>query len=366
MNPFKYGRVVSEDDFCPRPRLEKELITHISGAQNVLLEGERRTGKTSLIYEVSRRMKDCRLLYIDIMEIKSVDDFCRRIVKALVSMEQKEGLAKKVFKSLSYLKPTMSLDPVTGTPSISLDSSVRLRPDSIEGLLDFIETESKKKTIIVAFDEFQDVLNLKQSRETLAILRSKVQFHADIPYIFSGSVRNQMDQIFNYPEGAFFKSAITLNVGSLEKNTFKEFLQRKLKSGKRELAADLLEEIFDITNEIPGDVQQLCGALWEVTEPGDTLTKSTIPQALELIYSRELKGYEIALNQLSGQQLRCLTGLARLGGKSPFSKDFLALTGINQPGSVKKALTRLLDLRILYHHNKEKQKRFLKKVSNNA
>jgi hypothetical protein len=40
MNPFKYGQVVFDDDFCPRPKLEKALNSHISSAQNVLLEGE--------------------------------------------------------------------------------------------------------------------------------------------------------------------------------------------------------------------------------------------------------------------------------------------------------------------------------------
>jgi len=77
MNPFKYGQVVFDKDFCPRPQLEKKFIDYISSGQNVLLEGERRIGKTSLIFEIMRKMKKFLLLYIDIMEIKNADDFCR-------------------------------------------------------------------------------------------------------------------------------------------------------------------------------------------------------------------------------------------------------------------------------------------------
>jgi DNA-binding MarR family transcriptional regulator len=51
---------------------------------------------------------------------------------------------------------------------------------------------------------------------------------------------------------------------------------------------------------------------------------------------------------LSSQQLLCLTALARAGGKSPLSIDFLRESRINQPSSVKKALTRLVDLQIIY------------------
>lgn len=353
MNPFKYGQVVFDKDFCPRPGLEKKLGNYISCAQNVLLEGERRIGKTSLIYEIMRQLKKFHLLYIDIMEIKTVDDFCRRVIKAIVSLEQKTGLVEKVFKSLAHLKPAITIDPLTGSPSLSLDASVKLKPDSIEGLMDFIDSESKRKKLVVVFDEFQDILNLKDVSITLAVLRSKVQFHTEIPYIFAGSVRNKMDEIFNHPGSPFFKSAITVNVEELYRKIFSEFLREKFLLGKRTVSPPLLDKIFEISQDIPGDIQQLCGAVWETTSYGDNIAADVIPAALEVIYSRELKGYEGTLVQLTGQQLRCLVGLARVGGKSPFASEFLKSTGITQPSSVKKALNRLEKLKIIYEYKKE-------------
>jgi len=353
MNPFKYGQVVFDEDFCPRPILEKELRNYITSAQNVLLKGERRIGKTSLIYKTIRSRDKLRLLYIDIMEIKTVDDIYRRIIKAIVSMEQKSGLVEKVFKSFAHLKPTMTFDPLTGTPSLSLDAALRLKPDSIEGLMDFIHSESKRKKLVVVFDEFQDILNLKEASVVLAVLRSKVQFHTEIPYIFAGSVRKKMDEIFNYPDSAFFKSAITVSVGALDREIFSEFLRGKFLQGKRTVSQSLLDKIFEIAQDIPGDVQQLCGAVWETTSYRDNITDSIIPAALELIYSRELKGYEASLCQVTGQQLRCLVGLARVGGKSPLSSEFIKVTGISQPASVKRALNRLIQLKIIYRYQKE-------------
>jgi AAA+ ATPase superfamily predicted ATPase len=238
MNPFRYGQVVLDKDFCPRPELEKILAEYINSAQNVLLEGERRTGKTSLIYQVMRKLKEFRLLYIDIMEIKTVDDFCRRVIKAIVSMEKKSGAVEKIFKSLAHLKPSITLDPLTGSPAISLDASIRLKPESIEGLFDLIEAENKKKKMTVVFDEFQDILKVEDASAALAVLRSKVQFHSEIPYIFAGSVRNQMNEIFNDPGSAFFKSAVTVNIGTLDKELFSEFLQGKFQLEKRTISRD--------------------------------------------------------------------------------------------------------------------------------
>ncbi len=55
MNPFKYGQIVKENDFCRRPELEKNLANQIKRGQNVYIQGERRTGKSSLIYETVRK-----------------------------------------------------------------------------------------------------------------------------------------------------------------------------------------------------------------------------------------------------------------------------------------------------------------------
>ncbi len=353
MNPFRYGQVVFDEDFCPRPGLEKDLRGYIFSAQNVLLEGERRIGKTSLIYQAVRSLESRRLLYIDIMEIKAVDDFCRRMIKAIASMERKSGKMEKLFKSLAHLKPVMTADPLTGVPSLSLDASVRLEPDSIEGLMDMIEAENNRKPVVVVFDEFQDILNLKEAAAVLAVLRSKIQFHTVIPYIYVGSVRNKMNEIFNFPDSAFYKSAITLSVGVLDREVFSEFLRGKFQLGKRKVSQALLDKVFEIAQDIPGDVQQLCGAVWETTSYNDSVGEKVVPAALKLIYSQELKGYEASLSLVTGQQLRCLMGLARMGGQSPLSSRFVKAIGITQPASVKKALNRLVQLRIIYRYKKE-------------
>jgi len=353
MNPFKYGRVVSKDDFCQRPALVKQLTGFIRSGQNVVLQGERRMGKTSLLCETVRQLKQYRMLYVDLLEIKTVDDLCKRMVKALISMEQQAGLLERILKSLAQLRPVVSLDPLTGQPSVSLDAGIRLRPDSLDGILDLVRESHKRTRLVVAFDEFQDILNVPESKATLAALRSKIQFHADIPYVFTGSVRNQMSAIFTDPESAFFKSAIGIDVGPLERDAFIGFLSARFASGKRVLDAGILSHIIDLSESVPGDAQEFCEALWETTSYGDKIREASLGPALELIYAREAKGYEAALVQLTGLQLKCLVGLARLGGKAPLSAAFTQGVGISGPASVKKALNRLIQVKIIFRHESE-------------
>jgi len=354
MNPFHYGQIVKKADFCRRPELDKKLADSIKRGQNVYIQGERRTGKTSLICETIRKLKKNRMIYVDLLEVKSSDDFLKRVVTAIIEMEQSAGFVERIFQKLSHIRPVASIDPITGLPTFSLDSSVELKPDSIPGVVDLISSyHSKTKPIVVVLDEFQDILNLRDAREALALLRSKVQFQSDIPYVFAGSIRNEMDRIFNDPDSAFFKSAVPIQVGPIEKDRFQKFIINKFKVGKRRITAELLNTVFAICFNIPGDIQQLCSALWDTTSYGDNISEKEIPMALEQIFAHELKGYETTLKIVTKQQFKLLTALARHGGKAPMSSEFLKNSGIAQASSVHRALNRLLELRIVFHHEND-------------
>jgi uncharacterized protein len=353
MNPFVYGRVVSKKEFCPRPQLEARLKSHILSHQNVLVEGERRTGKTSLICETIRKIKNNSLLYVDLLEIKDVDELCRRMIKALVSMSQKENIFQMVLKNLAHIKPVISIDTLTGLPTVSIGMDSRLPPNSIEEILDLVDKQKGSKNIVIVFDEFQDILNLDDHKSILGILRSKIQFMKDITFIFSGSIRNTMNSLFSDPESPFFKSAITIEVGEIEKNHFETFLHEKMAHGKRRVQKEIFQKISEICQTTSGDMQQFCAALWDCTDEGDDIGESYIPKALQLIFSMERKGYEAHLGRISSQQKRCLIGLAKQGGKLVLGAAFLKYTGINQPASIKKAVGRLIDLKIIYSINNE-------------
>ena len=162
MNPFRYGQIVNQSDFCKRPKLEAELKSFIESGQNVYVQGERRIGKSSLVSETIRKLKRLKMVYIDLLEAKTIDDIVKRIVMAIISMENRAGFVEKVFKKLAHVRPVASVDPATGLPVVSIDVSAALQPDSISGVLDLIGSyHSKNKPLLVVLDEFQDVLNLK-------------------------------------------------------------------------------------------------------------------------------------------------------------------------------------------------------------
>lgn len=348
MNPFKFGQVVNGNHFCHRAELQEMLTNHIKTAQNTVLQGDRRMGKTSLVYETVRNLKKYRLLSIDLMGVKSADDLCKRIARSLISLEQQSGMFEKAVAAFPRLRPSITFDPISGQPGVSFDTSIKLTPDSIKGLFDLIKQASARKPTVVFIDEFQDILNLPDSDETLAQLRAEIQHHQDVPYLFAGSMRNRMMEIFTLPDSPFFKSALPLEIGPLNPQEFIPFLIEKFSTGGRTLSSALGEQILILADHTSGDVQQLCGALWETTHHGETMEEKNLPAALLLIFAQETKGYEAMLVQVTAQQQNCLRALAALGGKNPYSAGFMRETGIQHASSVKKAITRLCQLQIIY------------------
>ncbi len=353
-NPFKYGCIVSGNDLCPRPKLTKQIRDHIKSSQNIVLLGERRVGKSSMVNEAVDGLKNYKPLLIDFLGIKSIDALCRRILKSIVIYNQRRNVFQKIFQSLSAIRPTISVDPLTSMPTVSFDASIDLQADSISEAINLIkESNSSRSKIVVVFDEFQDILNISDPNEALSILRSNIQYQSDIPYIFVGSIRHKMDNIFNSQDAPFFKSAIPITVDTIPFNDFSLFILNKFSIGKRTVDEKLLQKVFKIANNIPGDVQQLCGALWEVTQEGKTIHISTLKEALNLIFNREESAYENYLRLLTDIQYKSLIAIARQGGGNIYSIQFMKSAGFNNASSLKKAIVRMINLNILFEYKDE-------------
>jgi len=160
-----------------------------------------------------------------------------------------------------------------------------------------------------------------------------------------------MDQIFRDPGSPFFKAVEIIEVESLNRKSFRNFLDRRFRSGDRQVSDSSYEQIFSLAENNPSDVQQICSAIWDCSAVGQTISSNQLELAINRIFATERKGYEALVRPLTDIQMRCLRGLAKFGGDQPQSKKFLTETGIQLPASVRRALDRLIDLELIYGRN---------------
>ena len=346
INPFKYGCVVEDSFYCPRPSLEKQLAGFIRSGQNVVVHGERRMGKTSLINAVVRGMCGWRMLYVDLLHVQTVGDVCRRIVSSVRNLERKASLFEKALKLLPRLRPVMKVDPATGEFGFGLDARAVEDPYAVEEVLDMLAKVAANGRTVVVFDEFQDVGNLPGAQTVLALMRGRIQFQGDVPYVFTGSDRSRMIELFDNPDSAFYKSALTLCVGEIDRDSFAGFLRGRFETGRRRVSDETIKAIMDTVADIPGDVQQLCEAAWGVTS--DSVGVEDIEAALQVVFMREGDKFESFCERLSPVQFKLLMGIARQGGREIQSRAFLDEAGIGNAASARKAAIRLCELRYVY------------------
>ncbi len=87
MIPFQYGVVVGKENFCGREEHVKQIKQYIESSQNIILIGERRIGKTSLIYESVRRIKSHQAIIVDLMGVKTTNDLFKRFIFGIAKAE---------------------------------------------------------------------------------------------------------------------------------------------------------------------------------------------------------------------------------------------------------------------------------------
>jgi len=352
-NPFKYGCVVGGESFCERPELERRLAGFVRSGQNVVIQGERRMGKTSLVRETVGKMRGVSLVYVDLLGVCDPADFCARVAAAQAESGKTLPFYRKLGKMLSKLRPTVSIDTDSGMPVFSIDKAAALSSGSVETVLSAIAEDAKSRRLCVVFDEFQDILGMDDGTRTLAVMRGKIQLDSSTPYLFLGSVRNKMTDIFWNPDSPFYHSAAALPVGEIPADDFYRFAEPKFRSGGRMLPRESFDAIFSAAQRIPGYVQELCDAIWDCTDSGVGIGADELEEGLQCVFARERDHYEIFMERLTPIQRRVVMALAVHGGRNVYSGAFLMNAQVAGVGTMRRSMAKLMAEKLIYRHNDE-------------
>ena len=348
MNPFKYGCVVDGENFCARREAELQLRRFAESGQNVVVQGARRMGKSSLVRKAISEMRGERLIYIGLYYIGSMADLCSRVMAGIARMNDKMPFIRKVMTLVSHLRPTLSFSTTDGSPILSVDAHAADRPESLQTVMDMLAKVSAGGKTCIVFDEFQDILRLPDANRILAEMRGAIQLQPNVPYFFLGSVRHDMMSIFSSPQSPFFKSAAAFEVDAIDQEDFAAFIVRRFSTGHRKISAETAARLIGFADSVSGDVQELCAALWETTEANSLITENDVPLALEHIFARERKGFEKSISRLTPTQIAVLKGIAAVDDAKIYSSRFLESIRIPSTGTVKKAVKRLAEDELVY------------------
>ena len=349
-NPFAYSNYVIGEAFCNRKKELSELLRYIKGSQNVLLYSHRRYGKSSLIRQVFSEIKEKNLnigaMHVELYGTISEKDFITRTFQGLNQLESNfERLLKSVSKALKNIKLNLSIDSVTGGTSVSPSFEAVNEKIMLEELMNIFSKYSQKCKLVIAFDEFQEIVNYTEDGFEKR-LRSFIQQHSNICYIFSGSQQHLITDMFNSNNRAFYKLADSFPLAKIETKHYIPWIQNLFSRKNIHLPAELIEEIVARFENHPMYIQNFMFHLWE--QPGKKEFSPEIINTVEnaIIDKRSLE-HTVLWETLSINQKKTLKLILLNDGSNLYSADSLKSVNLKNGSLVTKALSSLVKKEII-------------------
>ncbi len=330
---FSVDAYPGPDNFCDREEELERLMAMWKQGRNGVLYSYRRMGKTGLIQHFHHHLNKKRKIvtvYLDVMDTSSDMEFVQKIITStLQALEhKKKGLLKNALTFFSQLRPTISIDPITQLPSIQLDTSkAAMVVPTLKALMNLLANQPYEFQI--AIDEFQQIANYKGNTVIDATLRSYFPTLKNVHFLFSGSERNLLLNLFSNPLKPLYASIEFMNLEYIDRKRYSAFIKRQFKKARKASEDEAIEEILRWTNGHTFYTQYLCSKILSTKKKLVTLNlvnqiKDQILYQYEVIYINYKK-------LLSKNQWKVLVAVAKEGTVSAYTaKAFLNKYNLSQ------------------------------------
>lgn len=356
-NPFQYGGLVEGTAFCNRKKELADLAAAVENSEKLFLYSERRLGKTSLVLTALRQLpKDhYASAYVDLWPTDGEQSFVAATARAITeSMSSTAGQLLEVAKQLfSRLTPSVTAD-AEGKPKVTFGLNMTGQPGpEIEEVLAAPAkiAERGKRKVVIVFDEVQQVMEYKSDLVERR-LRSVIQKHKDVSYLFLGSRKHLIQKMFLDRSRPLYRAAGHYPLGAIEPVHWIRFIARKFREGKKPIAEEVIQGICKLTEGHPFYTQHLCHVIWDLCAPGEAVTESLIEGALKVLLDRESYAYTALWESLPLNQKRLLKGLAaESAAVKPFAGAFVRQYGLGSASNSQRAVESLLNRDLIDRDN---------------
>ncbi|MDR2963051.1 MAG: ATP-binding protein [Bacteroidales bacterium] len=269
-SPFVFGGSTSSEMFTDREEEAKRLNLNFEHGINTILISPRRWGKTSLIQKVRKiaHSDTLKIVCIDVFACKCEEDFYRLFAVELIKQTANkwEEWMDNAKRFLSALVPKISvgIDPQTDF-SISLDFSDKKINEEILKLPQKI-AEEKDITIVVCFDEFQQIAEFPEQVSFQKKLRSVWQLQNKVSYCLFGSKKHVLSTMFSKQSMPFYKFGDIIYLQKIKTEDWISFIVQRFAVSGKLISEHLSREICTYVENHSYYVQQLAWLTWIRTE----------------------------------------------------------------------------------------------------
>jgi len=352
-NPFVVGKYLSDKYFCDREEETEFLRKQIQNGRDVALISPRRLGKSGLIQHFFNQpdiKEKYYVFFVDIYATTSLAEFVYVLGKEIYTQlkPQTTHWKENFFQMIKSFRIGLKVDTFTGAPSFDLGlGDIQVPQTTLDEIFAYIEEADKP--CIIAIDEFQQIGEYVE-KNVEALLRTKIQKCHRAQFIFSGSKRHIMSNMFNSASKPFYQSAISMGLESIPIDTYSDFAKSLFEERGKQIEKETIETVWNLYGGYTWFVQMMMNELYALTPEGGTCIPAMISEAKSNVIMAQENSYKDLLSNIPPKQKTVLQAIAKEGiAQNITSSKFIKKYNLNSASSVQAAVKLLLKNDIITH-----------------
>ena len=231
---------------------------------------------------------------------------------------------------------------MSGQPVFDIGIGDIKQPElSLEEIFMYLERADKR--CIVAIDEFQQIAKYPE-KNVEAMLRTCIQRCKNANFVFSGSQRHMMQNMFFSASRPFYQSASLLNLEAIRPERYKEFVYHHFREAGKKITEECITRVYNLLEGHTWYMQMLFNRFYEQVEAGEEMTVNLADQILHLTVEANKTVYQSMVAMLPERQKEVLFAIAKEGKAMEItSTQFVKRHGLHSPSSVQSAIKQLLE-----------------------
>lgn len=350
-NPFVIIGNIPEKYFCDRREESKKVIRALSNGGNLCMISPRRMGKSKLIrfcYDKPEFVDNYYTFYIDILHTSSLREFTylfgQKVFDMLYTKSRKAFMA--LVQGLKSVNAKFGFDPINNTPTFSLELGDISRPEFTLAEI-FACLEEADKPCIVAFDEFQQITKYPEGNIE-ALLRSHIQHLSNVHFIFAGSERHLVTEMFLSSARPFYNSTSIMELHPIDTKEYVPFVCKWFKAYEREIHEEDVLRIYELFDGNTYYMQKTFHEAFINTSIGGICTIDILRQTIDGILEEAGDGYRQILSRIPERQKELLYAIATEGkAQKIMSASFIRKYALASSSAVQAASRKLMELDLL-------------------
>lgn len=351
INPFIINGIIPDRYFCDRKAETLKIEKCISNQSNLLITSPRRMGKTQLVHHVYNQndvVDNHYTFYVDIYSTTSLQEFILLLSKEIYTVLVPKG--KQILDSfisvLKSLSGSFGYDAMTGLPSFDVKlGDIQMPELTLSEIFKYLEHADKP--CICTIDEFQQIGRYPE-KNVEALLRTHIQSMNNCRFIFAGSDRHTLENMFNSPAKPFYNSVEQMYLDRIEKSTYIDFIQSVFKEYGRNISEGACSHVYDMFEGHTYYVHHTLHNVFAYNEPDVTVTKEIVDSTVQDILREREHSFLSQLSLLNYAQKETLIAIAKEAKASEVtSVAFVKRHSLQSPSSVQNAIRHLLKYQMI-------------------